>query len=220
MKRKIALVSVTLNAVNPMTDFLNQQEESMEIRNYLDSYLLQKVREDGGINDSSMKRMFQMLATACEDGADGIILTCTIFSPYVNHFAELLSKPVICPDGAMLDCVAQNRGKTAILCTFEGTVNTTREMYFMYCRKYQRPESVDMYVLSDAYEAMQRERFIECNSIIQNKVMELDEQYDQIVLAQISMSQAADGMKLKHAKLFTSPDSAYRAVIEAMQERG
>ncbi|WP_139348693.1 aspartate/glutamate racemase family protein [Clostridium sp. Marseille-P2415] len=220
MKKKIALVSVTLNAVNPMTDFLNQQEEPIEIRNYLDSYLLQKVREDGGMNDSSMKRMFQMLATACEDGADGILMTCTIFSPYAEHFSALLSKPVICPDGAMLDRAAWNGGKTAILCTFEGTVNTTREMYFSYCRKYQRPERVDMHVLSDAYEAMQRGRFKECDSIIQNKVRELDGQYDQIVLAQISMSQAAAGVKLNHAKLYTSPDSAYRAIKEAMQERG
>ena len=161
-----------------------------------------------------------MLATACEDGADGILMTCTIFSPYADYFAALLSKPVICPDGAMLDRVARNGGKTAILCTFDGTVNTTREMYFSYCRKYQKPESVDMHVLSDAYEAMQGGRFEECNSIIQNKVRELDKQYDQIVLAQISMSQAAEGIKLNHARLYTSPDSAYQAVKEAMQERG
>ena len=40
-----------------------------------------------------------MLVNACEDGADVVLLTCAVFSKYVEHFARLLSKPVICPDG-------------------------------------------------------------------------------------------------------------------------
>ena len=217
--KKIALVSVTLNAVNPMTDYLNRLKDEIEIRNYLDSFLLKKVKLDGGINDASMKRMFQMLATACEDGADGIIMTCTIFSPYAGHFSALLSKPVICPDGAMLDRVAGGNGKTAILCTFEGTVDTTREMFFSYCRKHGRPEQVDMYVLTDAYDAIQAGHSDAGYKIIQNKMRELDQAYDQIVLAQISMSQAADDMVLNHATVYTSPQSAYQAVDRAIGER-
>ena len=83
MKKQIALVSVTLNAVNPMTEYLSGRDPELHLVNYLDSYLLEKVGNEGGINDSSVRRMFDMLSTACADGADGVILTCTIFSPYV-----------------------------------------------------------------------------------------------------------------------------------------
>ena len=62
---KIALVSVTLNAVNPMTDYFRKKDPDVEIRNYLDSYLLEKVKKEGGINDACMRRMFDMLSTAC-----------------------------------------------------------------------------------------------------------------------------------------------------------
>ena len=44
---KIALVSVTLNAVNPMTNYFRKKDPDVEIRNYLDSYLLEKVKKDG-----------------------------------------------------------------------------------------------------------------------------------------------------------------------------
>ena len=102
MKKQIALVSVTLNAVNPMTEYLSSRDPELHLVNYLDSYLLEKVGNEGGINDSSVRRMFDMLSTACADGADGVILTCTIFSPYVQYFSGLLSRPVVCPDGACL----------------------------------------------------------------------------------------------------------------------
>lgn len=215
--KKIALVSVTLNAVNPMLEYFRQKEEPLEIRNYLDSYLLQKVNEEGGINDSSMKRMFQMLANACEDGADAVLLTCTIFSPYAEHFGALLSKPVICPDGAMLDAVAQREGKTAILCTFAGTVDTTRDLYLSYRIRHGKSKEVDMHLVPGAWEAVQTGDMVLFDKIIQDKVKQLDEEYDQIVLAQISMARAAKGLVTNHANLYTSPDSAYEALTEVLK---
>lgn len=89
--KKIALLSITLNAVNPMTNYLLSKPD-ITVVNYLDSYLSEKIKRDGAINDDSMGRLLQMLALACRDGADGIILTCTVFSPYV----ESVSKFVFC----------------------------------------------------------------------------------------------------------------------------
>jgi len=214
---KIALVSVTLNAVNPMTDYFREKDPDIEIRNYLDSYLLEKVKLDGGINDESMKRMFDMLATACRDKADGVLLTCTIFSPYARYFSELLSKPVVCPDRAMLEEVAAKEGKTAILCTFTGTVDTTRNLYYECRRNSGREENVDMIVLPEAYEAAARGDFKVHDEVIRSKVRELDGQYDNLVLAQISMARAAKGLKTEHAVLYTSPDSAYQAIVGAVK---
>lgn len=212
--KKIALVNVTLNAVNPMTDYLSEYTEEVSVMNYLDSQLLEHVRRDGKITDESMGRMFEMLTKACVDGADGIILTCTIFSPYVDLFCRLLSVPVICPDGAMLDTVTQSGGKTAILCSFEGTVETTRNLYYSYCEKNGRPKEVDMIVIPEAYSAANSGNMELCNRLILNKVKELDEQYNKLVLAQISMFGAVAGYTSSHAVIYTSPASAYQAVLE------
>jgi len=40
----VALVSVTLNAVNPMTGFLRKADPALKIDNYLDGHLMEKVR--------------------------------------------------------------------------------------------------------------------------------------------------------------------------------
>lgn len=213
----IAMVSVTLNAVNPMMSYFREKAPEIKVSNYLDDYLLDKVRNEGGINDACMKRMFHMLATACEDGAEGVLLTCTVFSPYAEYFTKMLSKPVICPDRAMLETVAEQKGHTAIFCTFSGTVDTTRNMYQNCCRRAGTDETVDMIVLEDAYLAAGKGDFDTFDRIIQEKARELDSQYDHIVFAQISMARAAKGLELQHSHVYTSPDSAYEALKKAVK---
>jgi len=214
--KTIALVSITLNAVNPMTDYLNAATEGIKVRNYLDSGLMDKIRADGRITDESTGRMFGLLCRAAADGADGIILTCTVFSGHVPHFSALLSVPLICPDGAMLSGAAAAEGTKAIICTFEGTVLPTKALYLSYCREYRRPEEIAMYTLPEAYEAMQRGDIKRANQLILEKVKELDRQYDHVVLAQISMAGAVRGYRPQHAVIHTSPASAYQVLQAAM----
>lgn len=211
-KKMIALVNATFNAVNPMTDYMKKHGKEYRTVNYLDGFLMDKIRKEGYISDSSVERMVGMLAKACQDGASGIIMTCTIFSAYEPYFNKIFSVPIICPDGAMHDAVSRLGGKTAIICTFEGTVETTRNQYFEYCEKNGMPRQVDMYAVPEAFEAIQAGDTETCIRLVQEKVHELDEAYDQIVLAQISMAGAAENLVTKHARVFTSPASALKHI--------
>lgn len=219
MMRTIALVSITLNAANPMTDYLNQINSEIKISNYLDTGLMDRIREEGQISDELIGRMFGLLSRAAADGADGIILTCTVFSAYVPYFSRLLSVPVICPDGAMLEKAAKAAGTKAIICTFEGTVRPTKDLYLRYCREYGAGEHVELYTLPDAYEAMQQGDITTGNRLILKKVRELDGRYDHIILAQISMAGAVNGYLPQHAVVYTSPASAYEALNAAIELR-
>ena len=46
-KKTIALVNVTMNAVNPMVRYLTVTEPEWKVRPYLDSYLLVKIGIEG-----------------------------------------------------------------------------------------------------------------------------------------------------------------------------
>ncbi len=215
--KNVALVSITINAVDPMTEYIRKHVPELQPVNYLDGFLMEKVRKEGGISDASMGRMTRMLSTACEDGNEGIIITCTVFSPYQPALQQLFSVPVICADAAMLDRLAVQTGRTAIICTFEGTVDVTRNSYYKYRRLHGMPEEVDMYPVPAAFQAAQRGDLQASNALIAEKIKELDEQYDQIALAQISMAGAADLVSLRHAKLFTSPECALEQLKEALE---
>lgn len=207
-KRKIALVHTTLNAVNPIMNFMNENAPEYRFINYLDGYLMDVIKEDKGVTNRSVTRMLDMITKACSDGADAVLMTCTIFSPYQPLFAGLFSVPIICPDGEMQDQVSKMGGRTAIICTFEGTMEPTKKQYLEYCRKNGMPQSVDMYVVPEALKAIELGNQEKGHKLIREKVYELDPVYDQIMLAQISISGAAKGLKTQHAKVFTSPASA------------
>ncbi len=52
--------------------------------------------------------------------------------------------------------------------------------------------------------------------MVREKVYELDAKNDQVILAQISMSGAAEGLATKHAQVFTSPSSALTEIKRLM----
>ncbi len=207
-QKKIALVSITINAVNPMTDYLKKNVPEFKVVNYLDGYLMEKIRAEGGVNEDSMDRMLRMIANAVKDGNDGIIITCTVFSKYQPAFSELFPIPIVSADTAMLTETASHDGKTAIIYTFPGTYNTTLNGYKNACAKIGKEPVVDMVLAEGAFEAAQAGHLEESDRIVREKIMELDEHYDIISLAQISLIGALQGLELKHAQVFSSPSCA------------
>ena len=213
--KRIALVSVTLNAVNPMTDYL-AQDPDIHVVNYLDSAILEITRWEGHVTDACMRRMVDMLAHACEDGADGIIITCTIFSAYLEQFRKMFSVPIVGADIAMMEQAGQCGGSTAMVCTFEGTKVPSENLLRRCCEASGKPYAITSFVLKEAYDAAQQFQLDVHDKIVREKVQELDEQFDQIVLAQISMANAVRGLELHHAKLFTSPSAACARLMQEM----
>ncbi|MDD6281965.1 MAG: hypothetical protein PUA70_00880 [Oribacterium sp.] len=211
-KTQIALISTTINAVGPMTAHVRKAAPEYKVVNYLDGYMMDKIKTEGGIYPESISRMLDMIGKAFRDGAEGVIMTCTVFSPWADIFTQTFQKPVVPADIAMLDSASKYPGRTAIICTFEGTIDTTRNAYFTYRRKNHMPEKVDMYPIPDAFAAAQASNMDECNRLVAEKIKELDSEYDQIILAQISMSGAAELVETKHARVFTSPSEALKTL--------
>jgi len=219
-KKKIALVSITINAVGPMTDYIAANHPELRVTNYLDGFLMEKIKQEGGITDESMGRMLHMLTSACRDGNDVIIITCTVFTKYREQFEKLFSLPIISADSAMLTETASHDGRTAIIYSFPGTYNTTLNGYRAACAALGRPDEVDMVLAEGAFEAAQNGNLAESDRIVREKILALDGQYDNIALAQISLAGAAQGVALNHASLFSSPACAVRSALKLLAERG
>ncbi|WP_367567073.1 aspartate/glutamate racemase family protein [Lacrimispora sp.] len=217
--KKIALLSITLNAVNPMTSYLLSKPD-ITVVNYLDSYLGEKIKADGTINDESMGRLLQMLTLACRDRADGIILTCTVFSPYIEQFQKLCSVPIIGADAAMFDRVGKHGGSTALLCTFMATLAPSKNQLAESYLRNGSEGTIEVFWLEDAYKALQQQDLKNHNDYIIKQARLLDGCYDNIVLAQISMADAAACLDLQKSRVFTSPQAAYELLLKRMEQEG
>lgn len=211
--KKIALVNITPNCIGPMLNTVKKFEDIKAIQ-YMDSTILDEIRSEGYITDRCMGRMLSMITKACVDQAEGIVLTCTMFSKYVETFRTLFSVPIIGADVAMMEQAGKRGGKYALLCTFKGTKEPSETLLKKYCECSGKEFSLDTYVLEDAYVEAQQGNLKRHNEIIKEKIEALDKTYDNIVLAQMSMADAVDMAEVSHAKIYTSPQSALETIQE------
>jgi Asp/Glu/hydantoin racemase len=210
---KVSMISVTLNAVNPMTDAIRGSGERIELVNCLDTGLMDLVAAEGRVTDKSLCRLVGLLAKAAEDGADCVLLTCTVFSPYVERLRSLFSIPIISADGAMIDDAVKRGGRTLILCTFPATVESSTALFRSAEERHSVVREMDILLLKNAFDAIQRGDRAGHDHIILEKIRECGKAYDQIVLAQISMAHVAALAEGCPIPILTSPASALSAML-------
>ena len=213
--KKVGMISVTLNAVNPMMELFAEKtgfRMSFDLLNYLDEGLQRLVAQEGKVTDKSKGRIIALIETAIQDGAEIILLTCTVFSPIVGLLNELFSVPIISVDSTMLDKAAAMNKSTAILCTFPATVETSRLIFKAAAEKYGVDPIVDIFLLEDAAKAISSGNKEEHYRIIAREAEKMSARYDLIVLAQISIAGAKSYIKDCSKPVLTSPESAMEAL--------
>jgi aspartate/glutamate racemase len=210
--KNVGVISVTLNAVIPMMVVL-RAERSLAVKNYLDEGLQALVQKEGKITDNSFARMTTLLNNAICDGADAILLTCTVFTPYLERLQSLFSVPLVSADGAMLEQAARMNKKTAILCTFPATTESSAAVFNAASNRLGLNSKADVYLLEDAAQAIETGDAQRHDQLIADKAVQLGCEYKIIVLAQISMSTAANLLQNVSFTVLTSPKSSIQTLL-------
>jgi glutamate racemase len=210
---KIGLISVTLNAQLPMTDILKENGFT-HIRTYLDEELQRMVQDEGQVTERSIERMSRIIDQAVLEGAEAVVLTCTVFTPIIDRFKTLFSIPIISADGVMLEQAAKENKKTAILCTFSASIETSCSVFQKAAGDLGLEGNAAAYLLEDAAEALKGGNKLLHDSIIAQKARELGNEIQLVVLAQISMAQAASLLGDVPFTVYTSP----ACVVQALKD--
>ncbi|WP_308313991.1 aspartate/glutamate racemase family protein [Streptomyces sp. GbtcB7] len=69
--------------------------------NLLDDRLLEDARSAGGLGPGLRRRMLRLIDHVFQEGADGLLLTCSSYGPVVDTARRLWGKPVYKADEAM-----------------------------------------------------------------------------------------------------------------------
>lgn len=204
---KLGIVSVTLNAVNPIVQFLQSTHGDIKYLNYLDSGLIERVNIEGKISDISMERMKILIQNAKSDSVDGVLLTCTAFSPYADEFSKEFGIPVVAADSAMIESALDLGEKTAILYTFSSTRISTQNLIGNIETRRERKLDYELVFVDGAFDEIQKGNHKLHDSLIADKIKSLEGSSRLILLAQISMVGAIANYEGK-TKVLTSPESA------------
>jgi hypothetical protein len=100
MSPRIALISATPAAIDPAVTALAEEFPNAEPWNILDDRLLADAKGNG-LTPALTDRMRRLIAHAVTGGADGVLLTCSLYGNIAKETEAPI--PVLAPDAAAFD---------------------------------------------------------------------------------------------------------------------
>ncbi len=230
MVARIALIHATPLAMAPIADAFERGWPEAQRMNLLDDRLSGDLAARGGDLDAAMHRRIAALARyAVDQGATGILFTCSAFGPAIDAAAGLVGVPTLKPNEAMFseaigigaDDVAhapRRPRRIGLVTTFAPAARSLADE-FMAMLGPGTDVILESALASGAMEALAAgdaeghdERVVAAARTVAG--------CDAIMLGQFSMARARDAVARDVAKpVLSSPDSAVRALHRLLHAR-
>ena len=119
----VALVHATPAAMAPAVAAFGERFPSAALWHLLDDRLVSDAERAGGLVPPLRRRMLSLIGHAVAGGADGVLLTCSMYGPVARLATQLWDRPVAGSDEAMYERVATERpARVAVLGSLETAV--------------------------------------------------------------------------------------------------
>lgn len=171
----------------------------------LDEGLADEVGAAGELTDEISERFVRLATYAADTGVDGILFTFSAFGPAIEECAVRFPFPVLKPNEALMEAIAEADGQTGLIATHPQTLPAmTAEIGTLS----QRPLDLEPVLVEGAWDDLKAGRLADHDTKVMGAVRKLDG-CDQIALAQFSMAPLAKDIEAAAGRpVLTSPHAA------------
>jgi Asp/Glu/hydantoin racemase len=188
----VALISGTPAAVAPATAAFAEDFPAATVWNILDDRLLVEANQKGGVTAELHERMTRLIRHATEEGANGIVLTCSMYGA-VAHDRDGLTVPVLASDdAAFADAIGSGYARILIVASFETALVDANSRFLEAVRAAGATVSTVSAVPEGAFAATQAGDAEALAASLIEGCRPCLGQVDAILLAQYSLAPAAD----------------------------
>ncbi len=212
MRKKIALIVATRSALQPALDAFARYAPDAAVQVFADEGLLPAVQKAGGVTPHLLRRFFSLLALAEKSGVDGILFSCSVFSPSLERLEPFFSVPLMSADSAMIAEAAARGGSVGVIATVEQAEKLTVEQLHEQARLRGKALTVRSLAVPEAFSLLPSDPQ-EHDALIFKAAEKLVSSCDRIVLAQISMARAAEKVAALGKPVLTSLESSVNAIM-------
>jgi hypothetical protein len=128
MGKTLAFIHTVASLAGPFSALAGELLPEVMTFHAADEGLRASLLRAGAVTPSLCLRVAQLAAQAQEDGADGILLTCSAMSPAVDLAAPLLRVPIFKVDQAMVESAVHMGGPVGILATVPVTLTSVTQL--------------------------------------------------------------------------------------------
>jgi len=214
----IALVSAVPAAIPPAQNAFTEMFPSARVWNILDDQLLQDAGAAGGVTPELADRMKRLIRHAVTEGADGILLTCSMYGPVAHDIASELNIPILAPDDAVFAAALTGGWDTILLiASAAGPLADSEERLTAAAADAGVALDIVGVVADGAAQAAVSGDLDGLVSALHAAVVRADTTPDAILLGQYSIAPAADRLtELTGIPVLTGPQRAATALHSAL----
>lgn len=187
---RIALISAVTAAIAPARSALGELYPEAEVWNILDDRLLSDADDRGGLDDALRARMVRLIDHALAEGADGVLLTCSLYGPVAADVQR--DAPVLAPDeAAFREIATAGYGSVLVVASFEGARDDSVERLEVTLREEGSATAVTGIAVPAAMAATKAQDSHALLAALSEACAPHATQVDAVFLAQYSLAPAA-----------------------------
>ena len=215
---KIAVMNATKLSIDPV-EIAAREIPGLEIFHFMDEGMSYLAKKEGRISGKNMARMVNLIHSAEELGVDGILLSCTIFSPYIDLLRQCTDLPVVAADIGVFEHAARSYQKIGAVVSFEPTMDSVAWVV-QRCRDQVRPDfDVEIRLAEGAFAAAAAGDIDGHNRVLLETAAAMIPGREAIVLSQMSHIRALPVFKDFPLPVLTSPPVSLRLLIEEIEKK-
>ena len=185
---KIAVINATKVSIEPVDQAVKNYSD-LEVFHFMDEGMSWLGKKEGRISGKNLSRMINLIHSAEELGVDGILLSCTIFSPFIDQLRLCTDLPLVAADIGVFEKAAQQYQKIGAVVSFKPTIKSV-SWVVERCKQLISPDfDVEIKYAEGALEAAADGNDEEHNQIIYETVKQFQDK-EAIVLSQMSQVRA------------------------------
>lgn len=212
---KIAVINATKVSVEPVDQAAKGYPE-LEIFHFMDEGMSWLGKQEGRISGKNLSRMIRLIHSADELGVDGILLSCTIFSPFVDQLKACTDLPLVAADIGVFEKAAELYQKIGAVVSFEPTMKSVAWVVEQ-CKRTIRPDfDVEISLAKGAMDAASEGDVDRHNRLIYETADQFRNK-EAIVLSQMSQVRAVSLFKDYPIPVLTSPAVSLGLLIEKIR---
>ena len=222
MAKRIVLIHAVTAAIQPILDAFKKGWPEAEVSNLLDDGLTGALSREGGLTPPIVQRICDLATYAAGIGADGILFTCSAFTPAMDVARQRVTIPVLKPDEAMIATALEAGSRIGVVATLPATAPTQAAQLYAAAAEQGKTIQVMTAAVPEALKALNAGDTASHDRLIAEAAEDLAPGVEVLCLAQFSMARARPLVKEKVGlPVLTSPSAAVarlKAILKARPE--
>lgn len=215
---RIGLIHATMNSVQPILEAFRTHAPYATLLNFMDEGLIFELNETGTVTPAMVRRLVRLIERAEESRVDGILLTCSSFSPYVPQIRKLFSVPIVSADLSMLEHAVDVGTRIGVIATVGTAGPITSQQLKEIAKERGKAIEVHTEIITDAFAALQNGDPVKHDELIHEKITAFSAECDVILLAQMSMARALRRLNKLPKPVLTSPEISVRTILSQLSD--